>query len=382
MADWGAEVVKIESPDGDPIRLFFDSIGADMGANPVFELDNRGKRAITLDLAKPAGREVLLKLLAEADVFLTNLRPGALKRAGIDYEALSAAHPCLIYASVTGYGLEGPDADRAGFDTAAFWSRAGVAALTTPKGMEPFPIRTAMGDHICSLATCSAILAAVVERSRTGRGRLVETSLIRAGVYAVGSDMAIAARFGRVASNRPRKEAVSPLANFFQTREGRWLCLIPRQGSGDWPKVARAAGRPDLLEDERFISAKARRTHTAALVEALDEGFGALDFAEAARRLDLEDVAWAPVQTAQEVLADPQAAAAGCFVQTPDGQGGAFRAPAAPARFPGADDGPKGPAPRVDQHTDEVLAELGYPPAAIAQLRAEGVVGARLSKAG
>lgn len=382
LADWGAEVVKIEPPEGDPIRLFFESIGADTGANPVFELDNRGKRGMALDLSKPEGREALLKLLAGADVFLTNLRPGALARARLDYATLKDEFPRLIYASVTGYGLEGPDADRAGFDVAAFWSRSGVAALTTPKGQEPFPIRTAMGDHICSLATCSAILAAVVERSRTGVGRLVETSLMRAGVYAVGSDLAIAARFGKVASNRPRKEAVNPLANFFHTKDGRWLCLIPRQGSGDWPKVARAAGCLDLLEDVRFASAKERRANTPALVEALDQGFGALTFAEAAARLDAEDVAWAPVQSALEVLADPQAAAAGCFVETPDGHGGTFKAPATPARFPGADDGPKGPAPRVDQHTDEILAELGYDASAIAHLRAAGVAGAKSKRTG
>ena len=170
---------------------------------------------------------------------------------------------------------------------------------------------------------------------------------------------------------------MNPLANFFHTKDGRWLCLIPRQGSGDWPKVARAAGRPELLDDPRFASAKERRANTPALVEALDAGFGALTFAEAAARLDVEDVAWAPVQSALEVLADPQAAAAGCFVETPDGHGGTFKAPAAPARFPGADDGPKGPAPRVDQHTDEILAELGYDAAAIAHLRATGVAGAR-----
>lgn len=372
MADWGADVIKVESPAGDPMRGFFNTLGRDMGSNPVFDMDNRGKRGIVLDIAKPEGREALVRLVAAADIFLTNVRPAALKRARLDWESLRAEHPRLIYASVTGYGLEGPEADRAGFDVAAYWSRAGVAALTTPKGQEPFPIRTAMGDHVTSLATVSAVLAAVVERARTGKGRLVETSLIRAGVYSVASDMAIQLKFGRVASNRPRKSAVNPMANFFQSQDGRWFCLVPRQGGDDWPTLCRIAGRPDLIDDERFKKPRARGENAAALVEALDEAFAGLPFDETARRLDAADFAWAPVQTAAEVAADPQAEAAGCFVETPDGEGGSFRAPAAPARFPGADAMPRSPSPTLGQHTDAVLAEVGYSPDEIAALKAAG----------
>ncbi len=375
MADWGADVIKIEAPAGDPIRGFFDTLGRDMGSNPVFDMDNRGKRGIVLDIAKPEGREALVRLVREADIFLTNTRPGALKRARLDWDSLKVENPRLIYASVTGYGLEGPEADRAGFDVAAYWSRAGVAGLTTPKGMEPFPIRTAMGDHVTSLATVSAILAAVVERSRTGHGRLVETSLIRAGVYSVASDMAIQLKFGRVASNRVRKAAINPMANFFRTRDGRWFCLVPRQGGGDWPDLCRAAGLLDLIEDERFAKPRARGDNAEALVEALDEAFAAMTFEQVAAALDAVDFAWAPVQSAGEVAADPQAQAAGCFVDTPDGQGGSFRAPAAPARFPGADPMPRRAAPTLGQHTDAVLAEAGYSGSEIEALRAAGVLG-------
>lgn len=254
MADWGAEVIKIEPPGGDPMRRFFDTIGSEQGANPVFELDNRGKRSIVLDIRTPEGREAAVKLAREADVFLTNVRPGALKRARLDWESLSAENPRLIYCSLTGYGLEGPDADKPGMDVASFWSRAGVGAITAPKGVDPFPIRTGMGDHVCSLATISAVLAAVIERGRTGRGRLVETSLLRAGVYAIGSDMAIQLRFGKLASTRPREGAINPLANFFKTADERWICLLPRQGATDWPQIAAAAGRPDLVDDPRFAS--------------------------------------------------------------------------------------------------------------------------------
>lgn len=360
MADWGAEVVKIEPPRGDPMRQFFETLGAEQDNNPIFELDNRGKRGVVLDIAKPAAREAALKLVRGADVFLTNVRPQALKRAGLDWETLKAENPRLIYCSLTGYGLQGPDADKPGMDVASFWSRAGVGAITAPKGVDPFPIRTGMGDHICSLATVSAILAAVIERSRTGEGRLVETSLMRAGQYAISSDMAIQLRLGKLASTRPREQAVQPLANFFRTGDGRWINILVRQGGADWPGIAAAAGKPGLVDDPRFASSRSRREHSVALVAELDAGFAALPYEDVAAKLDAADITWAPYQTPREVIEDPQAHAAGCFVETPDGHGGTFTAPAGPARFPGADDGPKGPAPHLGEHTAEVLAELGY----------------------
>ncbi|ALL12901.1 CaiB/BaiF CoA transferase family protein [Caulobacter henricii] len=368
MADWGADVIKVESPEGDPMRRFFDTIASQQDANPVFELDNRGKRAVVLDIRADAGREAMKALVATADVFLTNVRPGALSRAGLDHETLRSLNPRLIYCSLTGYGLEGPDADKAGMDVAAFWSRAGVGSITAPKGAEPFPIRTGMGDHVTSLATVSAILAAVFERQTTGVGRLVETSLLRSGVYAIGSDMAIQLRFGKLASTRGRREAIQPLANFFKTRDDRWICLLPRQGATDWARIAEAAGRPELVDDPRFASARSRRENTAALVDLLDAAFGAMDYVDVAAALDAGDLTWAPYQTPRELVGDPQAEAAGCFVDTPDGSGGTFRAPAGPARFPGAEDGPRGPAPKLGADTTAVFRELGWSEDRIAAL--------------
>ena len=367
MADWGAEVIKIEPPRGDPMRQFFDTLGAEQDSNPVFELDNRGKRGVVLDIAKPEAREAAIRLVREADVFLTNVRPQALKRAGMDWETLRQENPRLIYCSLTGYGLQGPDADKPGMDVASFWSRSGVGAITAPKGVDPFPIRTGMGDHVCSLATVSAILAAVFERQRTGEGRLVETSLMRAGVYAIGSDMAIQLRLGKLASTRPREQAVQPLANFFQTADGRWVNLVVRQGGHDWPGIAAAAGKPELVDDPRFASSRSRRENGPALVAELDAAFAVLPYAEVAARLDAADITWAPYQTPRELVEDPQAHAAGCFVESADGKG---LMPGGPARFPGADDGPKGPAPHLGEHTQEVLAELGYSASEIAAITA------------
>ena len=368
LADWGAEVIKIEGPGGDPIRGFFASIGAETPDNPVFELDNRGKRGLALDLSKPEGLALLDQLVAKADVFLTNLRPGALGRAKLDPERLRSLNPRLVYASVTGFGLTGPDADKPGLDVAAFWSRAGVAALTTPKGSEPFLLRTAVGDHTCSLATVSAILAALLERERTGEGRLVETSLLKSGVYSVGSDMAIALRYGKVASNRLRPDSVNPLNNFFLTSDGRWLCLRPRQGGDDWPRIARAAGRADLIEDPRFSSTKHRRKNGPELVGELDRGFAALTLEAARAALDRADVIWSLVQTPQEVIADPQAEAAGCFVRMEGADGAEILSPAAPVRFHGYEEGVRPAAPTYGQHSKAIARELGLGEAEIQAL--------------
>lgn len=367
LADWGAEVIKVEPPGGDPIRKFFSTIGTDIADNPVFDFDNRGKKSIVVDTSQPEGQAILRKMAEGADVFLTNVRPGGLQRSGLDHESLQAINPKLVYCSLTGYGLTGPDADRPGFDVASFWSRTGVASITIPKGQDPFPLRTAFGDHTTSMAAAAGICAALVEAGRTGKGRLVEASLMRAGLYALGSDMAIQLFFGRIGSTKSREEQIQPLMNFFKTSDGAWLCIVSRQGDVDWAPICRAVGREDLIEDERFMTAKGRRANSAELVAILDGGFAKYTKAEMARRLDDNVLAWAPVQTLADVAADPQAEAAGAFVETPSakGDGSTFRAPASPIRFPGADDGPKGPSPAIGQHTREILQGLGYGPEAI-----------------
>ncbi|MGC6500837.1 MAG: CaiB/BaiF CoA transferase family protein [Henriciella sp.] len=376
LSDWGAEVIKIEPPGGDPIRKFFATIGTDIQDNPVFDFDNRGKRSIILDTSTPDGQAVLRALAGDAHVFLTNVRPGGLNRAGLDYESLSVDNPKLVYCSLTGFGLEGPDADKPGFDVASFWSRAGVAAITIPKGGDPFPIRTAFGDHTTSMAAAAGICAALVQAERTGKGQLVEASLLRAALFALGSDFAIQLFFGRIGSTKSRHEQIQPLMNFFKTRDEAWFCIVSRQGDVDWAPICRAAGLENLIDDPRFTTAKARRKHSAELVDLLDAAFAQFTKAEVTQRLDQNTLAWAPVQTLAEVAADPQVMAAGAITQVPSasGDGTTFKSPASPVRFPGADDGPKGPSPRAGQHSREILRDLGYTPDKIDLLFDKGVV--------
>jgi crotonobetainyl-CoA:carnitine CoA-transferase CaiB-like acyl-CoA transferase len=232
----GADVVKVERPGGDPMRSVFADVDAALGGNPIFELDNRGKRGIVLDIAKPEGREALSRLAAGADVFLTNVAPGVAATGGARRAGAAGAQPRLIYAVVTGYGLEGPDAHLPGFDVTAFWARAGVANMTAPKGTDPFMIRTGVGDHITSLATVSAILAALYERERTGKGRLVETSLLKSGIWTMGSDLAVQLKFGRLISARTRD---NPL-NACPTCTG----AATDAGSCTTPGATRTSSRP------------------------------------------------------------------------------------------------------------------------------------------
>lgn len=359
LGDWGAEVIKVERPGGDAMRHAFADLKQDIGSNPTFDMDNRGKRGVVIDISKPQGRDALARLAKDADVFLTNVRPASLKRAGLDDVTLRAANPRLVYAVITGYGLEGPDAHLPGFDVTAFWARAGVASMTVPKGTEPFLLRSGLGDHTTSLATVAAILAALYEREKTGEGRLVQTSLVASGVYVMGSDLSVQLGIGRVASARTRDNPMNALANFYRSSEGRWFVHNPRGGSG-WREFAEVAGRPDLITDPRFETGKLRRQNARELTAELESAFARLPFEEIARRLDAADLVWAPMQTPAEVVSDPQIAAAGAFVDVEDGRGGTFRSPAAPARFPGADAVRRPPSPKLGQHTRQVLGELGY----------------------
>ncbi|WP_296459168.1 CaiB/BaiF CoA-transferase family protein [Phenylobacterium sp.] len=360
LGDWGAEVIKVERPEGDNMRHVFADLKNDLGANPTFEVDNRGKRGVVLDITKPAGRDALAKLAETADVFLTNTRPASLRKYGLDEATLRKANPRLVYAVITGYGLEGPDAHLPGFDVTAFWARSGIAYMTAPKGAEPFMRTSGMGDHSTSLATVSAILAALYEREKTGVGRLVQTSLLATGVYLWGSDLAVQLKFGRVASVRSRDNPMNALANHFKSSDGHWFVHNPRGGHGGWEKFLHAAGREDLVTDERFASGKARRANARDLAVELEAAFAALPMAEIARRLNDADLVWAPLQVPAEVAADPQIAAAGAFIEIEDGQGGTFRSVAAPARFPGADVAVRPRSPKLGEHTRDVLKELGY----------------------
>ena len=209
LADWGADVVKVEQPSGDPNRYTLRHLGHDADAEPPFELDNRDKRSVVLDLREPAGQDALDRLLGWADVFLTNLRPGALERLGLDPGSLRSRHRRLIIGTLTGYGWAGPERDRAGYDVSAFWARTGIAAMLNPAGQPPPGIRPGMGDRMAAANLVAGVLAALLHRERAGDGAVVDVSLLRSGIYAAGNDVALQLYFGRRGRARPAASGMS-----------------------------------------------------------------------------------------------------------------------------------------------------------------------------
>ena len=214
LADWGADVIKVEMPGGDPMRKLFGALsGSKEERCPPFDLYNRGKRSIALDINQPDGQALMQRLLATADVFITNMRPQFLQRVGLDHDALLARHPKLIYASLTAYGLEGPDRDAPGYDMAAFSGRSGLVERATPTGATPPILPGGLGDNVTALTLVGGIGAALFHRERTGQGQLVSTSLLRTGIYSIGMDVSTRVGLGRAAAPPPRTRPQNPLMN-------------------------------------------------------------------------------------------------------------------------------------------------------------------------
>lgn len=377
LADWGADVIKVEGPEGDPMRqMLARIIGHGETQSPPFDLDNRGKRSVVLDLQTEDGRAVALDLLDRADVFVTNLRPEAVERLGLGPDRLTDRNPRLVYASVTGYGREGPDAHRAGYDVGGFWARSGIASATVPPGEPPPALRGGLGDHVTGLTTTAGILAALLDRERSGRGQVVETSLLRTGMYCLGWDLGLQLRFGKVAATRPREREINPMVNAYRAADGRWFWLLGVESQRHFPRLCEAIGCPELVEDERFASARDRRHNAEELVGIFDEVFASRSRDEWTEVFDHHDVWWAPVNTPADVVEDPQALATGAIIDVPEGvDSPAHRAVASPVDFGGHPPGPGRPVPGLGEHTEEVLTELGYEPGELRRLRDEGALG-------
>lgn len=358
LADWGADVVKVEPPAGDPGRTFGRMLGVEDGVNPPFEMDNRSKRSIVLDLTTDDGRAVVAEMLSDADVFLTNVRPAGLRKLGLDYESVAARNPRLVYGLITGYGMTGPDADRAAYDVAAFWARAGVAHLLTRPGETPPFQRGGMGDHMAGMTLVAAICAALVARGETGNGQLVTTSLYRQGAYAVSFDLNTFMLTGQPIAIGRRESMGNPCMNNYTAGDGRRFWVVGLQGDRHWPALCRAVGRPEWLADERFATGRARAGNATELIAELDEIFATKSLAEWAEVFAAEpDFFWSPINTMEDVIADEQFHAAGGLVDVPD-RDGSVPMIATPADFHGTPWAPRSAAPSLGEHTDEILAEL------------------------
>lgn len=371
LGDWGAHVVKVEPPSGDPMRT--SRVAAGLDINPQFELDNRNKRSLCVDLTTDDGRETMSRLLEQADVFVSNLRSSALTRLSLDCETLTTRYPGLVYAQITGYGLSGPEADRPAFDIGPFWARTGIAAALTPEG-ETLPMqRGGMGDHMAGLAAAAGIVSALFARQRTGRGDYVSTSLMRVGAYMLGCDLSMNLRTGSPTIPWDRRTFTNPLINSYRDRDGKWFWLLCNQSDRHWPDVLRAIGRQDLQHDQRFETADSRRAHAEELIDLLDNAFAELPISEWAPIFDREQVWWSVVQASHELIDDPQAIAGGLFVDVPS-PSGSVRSVASPVDFATASWAPSHPSPRLGEHSAEILSELGYAHEEIASLVARSII--------
>jgi crotonobetainyl-CoA:carnitine CoA-transferase CaiB-like acyl-CoA transferase len=374
LCDWGADVIKIEPPNGDPMRGWVASMtGWTISSNSPFELDNRGKRSVALNLQTEEGRTIARTLIDKADVFVTNVRPKVLDASGLTYERLRETNRGLVYCQITGYGPDGPDRDRAAYDIGAFWARAGVAAALTPKGAALPHQRAGMGDHVAGCNAAGAVCAALLARSRTGEGQRVTVSLLRTGVYMMGWDINIALRVKLPIEAYDRYHAINPIINCYQAGDGRWFWLLLLQGDRHWPDLCRAIEREDLLQDPRFADISLRLQNAPALVDELDKVFATKSLDEWGQAFDRENVWWAPVNSINDVVSDPVAQEAGAFVDVP-GPEGPIQGVATPADFYGTPWQPQGYVPELGQHTEEILLELGYDWDRIVALKEGGAI--------
>ena len=375
LADWGADVIKLEPPGGgDPARTYQALFGTMMPDNPVFELDNRSKQSIAVDLRTPEGQAIALELIEGADVFVTNLRRAALERWGLGPDEVLERCPRLVYQLITGYGMDGPDAGKPAYDIGGYWARSGVASLLrTPDGPLPFQ-RGGMGDHPTGSSASAAVCAALFNRERTGRGQLVSTSLVRQGVYSIGFDLAITLGWGDHIGIGRRETMGNPSMNNYVCGDGRMIWLIGQEAERHWPPLARVVGHPEWLADHRYSTAAGRREHAAELIGELDAIFASRTRDEWAEIFDTEpDMFWAPVNEIDDVLIDPQVHAAGAFVEVPEANGSAMRI-SSPSDFYGTPWAPRAGAPTLGEHTREVLASMGRTDAEIDALFDGGIV--------
>jgi crotonobetainyl-CoA:carnitine CoA-transferase CaiB-like acyl-CoA transferase len=375
LADWGADVIKIEHPrTGDPQRGLFNALTDGPGSNPMMEVPNRGKRDLGLDISTPGGKELLLELVRSADVFLTSYLPPVRRKLGIDVEDIQSVNPRIIYARGTGQGRLGREAERGGFDLASAWARGGIANLMTPpKGGDPPFQPGSVGDLSGGLNLAGAIAAALFRRERTGNGGVVDVSLYSTAMW-ISSQSIVGAPMGKPMRFMSRTSSLNPLVNFFPTKDDRWICLCFLQADRWWPDLARHLGRDELLDDERFVDMAARAKNNEALLAELDATFRTKTLEEWREILLTLEGVWAPVLSPLEIAEDPQAIDNGFVPEVEIGDGTTYRTVASPAQFDERLPSGWKRAPEHGENTEEILLELGLDWERIIALKDSGVV--------
>jgi crotonobetainyl-CoA:carnitine CoA-transferase CaiB-like acyl-CoA transferase len=376
MADLGADVVKVEPPGGDPQRGLLNALNVENTVNPFIEIPNRGKRSITLDLGSPGGLEVLRGLVGNADVFLTSYLPKVRTKLGIDVDALRAENPRLIYVRGSGWGSRGPMADVGGFDSAAAWSAAGTQhKLTAPDASDPVMQPAAFFDLQGSNSIAGAVAMALFRRERTGQGALIDVSLLNTGMWAMSPDLTAAAAGSGELPRPNRRDSPNPIVNSYRTKDGRWLGLVCLQSDRFWTELCMILGRPDLAADEHFVDTLSRYTNREACICELDRIFESRTLADWQHALAEFTGVWSTAATFEEVCDSGAVANNGYLPEVVGDDGFTYRTVAPPYQFDSTPSVPRGPAPELGQHTEEVLLETGLTWEQITAYREAGALG-------
>ena len=362
LAELGAEVVKVEVPWGEvyrhatPRRNGYDH---DFPASLPYEMDNRGKRSVALDLALPEAQAALSQLIGHADIVMTNVLPGRLAKFGLDAESIRRDHPSLILARMSGFAADGPQADDPGFDQTAFFALSGLMDQQRDPDSPPAFPRPGAGDHPAALALVSGVLAALRLRDQTGEGQIVDVNLQQVGLYVTGNDVSQSLVTGEVPPRHDRLGPRNPLWNFYRCADERWIFLVMLDSNAYWPHFVRAVGRPELAEDKRFGDAVARYKNSRDLVAILDARFAERTLADWTEEFASHKVIAAPVRTVAEAAADPNGEVNGNFVRVEHPEFGSFRSVAPPFQLSGHRLTGVSPAPSLAADTEAVLREAG-----------------------
>lgn len=375
LSDFGADVIKIEPPGaGDPYRNLPNLPGYPTGEhNFAWLLEARNKKSIALDLAKPEAQAVLYKLVAEADVFITNMPPPVRAKLGITYDHLAHLNDRLIYASFTGYGEKGEEANKPGFDSNAYWARSGLMDLVRAD-TDTTPARSVagMGDHPCAMAFYGAIVTALYQREKTGKGSHVASNLMANGVWAasvLAQAKLCGAKFGE---RRPRERALNAVANHYQCKDGRWLILSLLSEEKQFPTLAKCLGREDLIADPRFATKADRHARSVELIRIFDETFATKDLAEWRKILDGNGLVFGVVAVLDDIPNDKQMLDNEVLVPF---ENDTMLTINSPIWIDGTKKVQPRKPPAVGEHSDEILRGAGYDEAAIKALRSNGAVG-------
>src|SRR3954469_18964914 len=374
LSDFGADVIKIEPPGaGDPYRNLPNLPGYPRSEhNYAWYLEARNKRSIALDLAKPEAQQVLRRLVADADVFITNFPPAVRNKLGLTYETLAPLNPRLIYASFTGYGEKGGEADKPGFDSNAYWARSGLMDLVRAnENTTPARSVAGMGDHPCAMALYGGIVTALYKRERTGKGSHVRSNLMANGIWANGILAQAKLCGAKFSERRPREHALNAVTNHYQCKDGRWLILSLLNEDRQWPTLARCLGREDLVTDPRFSTRPNRHARSLELVRIFDEIFASRTLAEWRGILDGNGLVFGVVGILDDIPTDKQMLENEVLVPFENDTMLTVNSPI------WIDDSKKVQprrAPGIGEHSDQVLREAGYDDASIRQLRASGAV--------